>query len=140
MTAREQFSWAWLTILLLTYTPYFSAVVWLRETGAPSMITQLSLFGGTAVLQVVLIAIASGVISLRTGDPNALDERDRSIAHRASAVAYSLLLGGMIVVGCLLPFNKSGWDIFYAAVFAIAASEVVRLILVVRAYRRGNYA
>lgn len=141
MTAREQFSWAWLIILAATYVPYFAAVVWLRQGAAePSYPTQIWLFGVTAVAQVVLIAIASAVIALRTGDPNVLDERDRSIAHRAAATAYSVLIAGIITVGCLMPFNRSGWDIFHAAVFAIALAEGVRLVMVVHAYRRGLHA
>ena len=137
MTAREQFSWVWLIILAATYLPYFAAVVWLRETGQATFITQIVLFAGATIVQVALIAIASAVIALRTGDPDKLDERDRAIAHRAAAIAYHVLMAGIIVVGCLMPFNRSGWDIFQAAVFAIALAEVVRLTLVIRAYRRG---
>jgi len=137
MTPREQFSWAWLTILGLTYIPYFSAVAWLREFGAPSFTTQIILFAATTIIQVGCIAVASAVIGLRAGDPNILDERDRAIAHRAGAVAYTVLMVGVILVGCLMPFNHAGWDIFHATVLVIAATEAVRLILVIQAYRRG---
>jgi hypothetical protein len=44
---------------------------------------------------------------------------------------------GVILVGCLMPFNHAGWDIFHATVLVIAATEAVRLILVIQAYRRG---
>lgn len=137
MTAREQFSWAWLIILVVTYIPYFAIVAGSRGGEPPGVITQLTWFGATAVVQIVLIAIASAVIALRSGDPNRLDERDRAIAHRAGAVAYAVLMAGVIVVGCVMPLYKSGWDIFHAAVLAIALAEGVRLALVVWAYRRG---
>jgi hypothetical protein len=137
MTAREQFSWVWLVILLATYIPYFGFVGWLSTEGEVSFVTNIVAFASATIAQIALIAVASAVIALRTGDPNKLDERDRAIAHRAANVAYHVLMAGVILVGCLMPFNHAAWEIFQAAVFAIALSEIVRLVLVVRAYRAG---
>ncbi len=39
------------------------------------------------------------------------DERDRAIDWHAARTAYFILLTGMIVVGMLMPFNKSGWEV-----------------------------
>jgi hypothetical protein len=38
------------------------------------------------------------------------DERDRAIDRHAAKTAY-FLLTGMIVVGMVMPFNKSGWEV-----------------------------
>jgi uncharacterized membrane protein len=140
MTAREQFSWVWLLTLLVTYSVYFGWVLLARAGPAPSMITELIMFGGTALAQVAIIAIASLVIGLRHRGEGGLDERDRRIAHQAGTLAYHVLITGFIVVGCVMPFSKGGWDIVHAAIFAIAVAEIIRLIAVVRGYRRFEYA
>jgi uncharacterized membrane protein len=136
MTAREQFSWVWLLTLLVTYSVYLGWVIVARAGPPPSMMTEFVMFGGTALVQVVIIASASLVIGLRHRGQGGLDERDRQIAHQAGTVAYHVLISGFIIVGCVLPFSKGGWDMVHAAIFAIAIAEVVRLIMVVRGYRR----
>lgn len=134
MAQREQFAWVWLVTMLTTYTGYFTAVAILGET---SFMTQIVLFAITATVQVAVIAAASLTLQLRgPGAPKA-DERDRAIEHRASASAYQVLILGMIVVGCLMPFTHGGWRLFHAAVFAIALAEIVRHALIVSCYRRG---
>ena len=65
------------------------------------------------------------------------DERDLAIDQRATRVTYQILLCGMILVGCFMPFNSSGWNIFHAAVISIAVAEIVRHVLIVSMYRRG---
>lgn len=134
MVAREQFAWVWLVTMVVTYTAYFAAVVMMGET---TFGTQIIMFAATAIVQVVIIAVASAVIALRHKNELSGDERDRAIAHRASAIAYQVLICGMILVGCMMPFSYAGWDIFYAAVLAIALAEIIRHGLIVAAYRRG---
>ena len=68
-----------------------------------------------------------------------MDERDRLIDLRASAIAYYVLMAGMIVVGCVMPFQHTGWDIAHAALRAIAIAEIVHSGLVVMWYRRGGW-
>ncbi|MBY0562738.1 MAG: DUF2178 domain-containing protein [Hyphomonadaceae bacterium] len=134
MVAREQFAWVWLVTMVVTYGVYFVAVA---LTGDTTFWRQIVMFAATAIAQVVIVAIASAVIALRHKNELSGDERDRAIEHRASAIAYQVLICGMILVGCLMPFNHAGWDIFHAAVFAIVLAEIVRHGLIVAAYRRG---
>jgi uncharacterized membrane protein len=134
MVAREQFAWVWLITMVATYAVYFAVVLALGETG---VWTQVGLFAGVTVVQVVVVAVASAWISLRRRRGPESDERDRAIQHRAAAIGYHVLIGGMILVGCILPFNHSGWSLFHAAVFAIVLAEVVRHGLIVAMYRRG---
>lgn len=134
MVAREKFAWVWLLTMVVTYAAYFTAVAFVGET---TFWNQIVMFGATTLVQVVVIAAASAVIAVRHKNELTGDERDRAIADRASAVAYQVLICGMILVGCLMPFDRAGWAIFHAAVFAIALAEIVRHALVVTAYRRG---
>lgn len=134
MVAREQFAWVWLLTLVVTYVAYFTAVELSGEAPFP---TRILMFAATTIAQVVIIAVASAVIALRHRNELSGDERDRAIDHRASAIAYQVLLCGVILVGCLMPFSHAGWDIFNAAVFVIALAEIVRHALIVTSYRRG---
>ena len=46
------------------------------------------------------------------------------------------LYAGMILVGCVMPFNSNGWSIVNAALFMIIAAEAVHYAVVVFSYRR----
>jgi len=114
-----------------------SAVIAVRHKGGPQSDERDQLIDQTTVVQVLVIGTVSAVIAVRhKGGPQS-DERDQLIDQRATRAAYQLLICGMIVVGCLMPFNNSGWRIFHAAVFSIAVSEIVRHGLMVSMYRRG---
>ncbi len=134
MVAREQFAWVWLLTMLVTYAVYFTAVV---LTGETTFWIQIGMFAATAIVQVAIIATASAIIAVRRRNELTGDERDRAIEHRATAVAYNILIVGLILVGCVLPFTQSGWKLFNAAVFVIALAEIVRHALIVSMYRRG---
>jgi len=134
MPIKEQFARIWLGTLLVTYAAYFLTLV---VVGELTPLMQIGLFAATVVVQVIVIGAASAVLELRhKGGPKA-DERDQLIDQRATRVAYHLLICAMIFVGCLMPFNNSGWQIFHAAVLAIAIVEIVRHGLIVSMYRRG---
>jgi uncharacterized membrane protein len=64
------------------------------------------------------------------------DERDRAIERRSIRSAYCVLIIGMILVGCVMPFNSSGWTIINAAIAMIVAAEIVHYGVVVSSYRR----
>ena len=95
------------------------------------------MFAATVIVQVIVIGSASALMEIRHKGGPKTDERDQMIDQRATRVAYQLLICGMIVVGCLMPFNNSGWKIFHAAVFSIALAEIVRHGMIVSMYRRG---
>ncbi|OQW56471.1 MAG: hypothetical protein A4S17_13810 [Proteobacteria bacterium HN_bin10] len=138
MAIREHFSWVWLTALVLTYGVYFTTIAVLQSRGEIPMMTEFALLSGAALAQVIMLA--AGSIFVRMRDPGVrrtLDERDRAIEHRATNAAYYVLMAGMILVGCFMPFNKQGWDIVHGAILAIVAAEIVHHGLVVRAYRMG---
>lgn len=134
MPIKERFARVWLITMLVTYAAYFTAVLMVGEVAA---LTQIGMFAATAIVQVIVIGAASAMMQIRHEGGPKTDERDRLIDQRATRVAYQVLIGAMIVVGCLMPFNNSGWQIFHAAVFSIALAEIVRHGLIVSMYRRG---
>lgn len=134
MPVKERFARVWFITLLVTYTAYFSVVIALGET---RFMTQIVAFAVTAGVQVAVIGTASLLLQVRRQKGTRHDERDLAIDQRATRVAYHVLMAGMIIVGCLMPFGHSGWELFHAAVLAIAVAEVVHYGLVVTFYRRG---
>lgn len=107
-----------------------------------SFLTQI----GWLAMALVTLALIVGIDRLiafarKSGtEPDMLDERDRLIELRSSSVAYYVLIVGMILVGCVLPFSTGGWDIVHAALFAILVAEIVHHGLVVLGYRFGWHA
>ena len=139
MPYREKIAWLSLGAMALTFGPYFVLVATgiLPSRPMPDL-PQLGLYGLTALLSVVLLI--AGRLYLRSGAPEEArirpDERDRAIEHRSIRFAYYVLIGGMILVGCVMPFQSSGWEIIHAALFMMVAAEVVHQSVVVFSYRR----
>jgi hypothetical protein len=141
MLSRERFAWVWITALVVVLGLYFAAVSLTHYTHP-----ELSFLGRIGLLAIALGTLA--VIALATwlyghfrerGDV-AEDERDRFIDRRASRVAYYVLLAGIIYAGMVLPFTHGGWDIVHAALFWIAAAEIVHSSMILIGYRRGWHA
>ncbi|MEJ7807757.1 MAG: hypothetical protein WKG03_17790 [Telluria sp.] len=139
MPYREKTAWLALVAMALTFGPYFAIVASgvMPVQGLPDL-RHLMLFGGVATLQVLILGI--GHWYLRRGARQDAhvppDERDNAIELRAFHAAYYVLLAGMILVGCVMPFQTSGWRIVHAAIFMIIASEMVSYAVVVFSYRR----
>lgn len=134
MPIKEQFSRVWLMTMLVTYGAYFAAVVAMGEAGFWS---QMAAFIATVIVQVAALGIAGAIMELRhKGGPKA-DERDRAIDQRATRTAYHVLMAGVIILACVMPFSETGWRLFHAGVFAIAMAEIVRHGQIVLLYRRG---
>jgi len=55
----------------------------------------------------------------------------------ASVYAYYVLMAGIIIVGCVMPFLAGGWTLVHATLLAIAAAEFVHSGLIIHGYRRG---
>jgi amino acid transporter len=138
VTIREHFSWVWLAAMVLTYGPYFAIIAVLKSHGEIPHMTEVALLSGAALVQVIMLAMGSILVRMR--DPSVRrkpDERDQAIKHRAAATSYYVLMAGTIVVGCVMPFLSTGWDLVHAAVLAIVIAEIVDCVLVVRAYKSG---
>ena len=56
--------------------------------------------------------------------------------HRAIALAYYVLIAGMILVGVVMPFIASGWTLVNTALYMIIIAEIVHYGSTVLSYRR----
>jgi hypothetical protein len=139
MPYREKIAWLSLIAMGVTFGPYF-AIVSTKSlpTGSLPDLGQLGLYAIAAILQMLILGV--GRIYLRRGSPLdagiAPDERDRAIERQSIRSAYHFLIGGMILVGCVMPFRSSGWSIIHAALAMIVAAEIVHYGIVVFSYRR----
>jgi len=126
--------------MALTFGPYFAIAG--RGTAMDKPMPNLNLLWLFAIAAGVQVLIQGlGRLWLRhkdrlDGGLQLPDERDRAIEYRSVRAAYGVLIAGMILVGCVMPFNSSGWRIVNAALATIVAAEVVHYATVVVSYRR----
>ena len=138
MAYREKIAWLSLIAMAVAYGPYFRFVG--RGPGSWEPLPHLHPLGLFATVSIVrMLILGAGYLYLRLGSPREdrppRDERDRAIEHRSVSAAYYVLMAGMIVVGCFMPFSSTGWTIVNAAIFWIVAAEVVHYSVVVASYR-----
>jgi hypothetical protein len=139
MPYREKTAWLSLIAMAVSFGPYFVIVAKgsHRAEALPDL-RQLGLFAVAAIVQMLILGL--GRLLLRRGSPQEArtppDERDRVIMRLSISSAYYVLIAGMILVGCVMPFNSSGWTIINAALVMIVAAEVVHYGVVVLSYRR----
>jgi uncharacterized membrane protein len=96
------------------------------------------MFAITVIAQVVILIIGHIVLAIRKPREEQAppDERDRAIERRSLVAAYYVLICGMILVGCVMPFKSSGWAIVNAALLMIVTAELVHYGVVVWNYRK----
>ena len=138
MTYKEKTSWLMLVAMVLAYSLYFGLVIAGHPAGK-SLFAMLWLFGTIAATQAVVVIIGCIWLAIEARKlPRArIDERDRAIAARGTAISYYVLLTAMIVVGVVMPFTEPAIKIVNTALFGIVLAELVGLIVVVTSYRRG---
>lgn len=141
MSYRENAAWLTLLSFAITYGPYFTVVGLgsIPEDPLPNL-RQLGLFAATAIAQMLILAIGHLYLRRSMADEARCppDERDRAINYRARNFSYYVLIGGMILVGCVLPFTTAGWSIVNAALFMIVAAELVGYGMIVASYRKQS--
>lgn len=140
MPYREKTAWLSLIAMAVTFGPYFSIVAANRSRAGASLpdLRQVGLFAIAAIVQMLILGV--GRLSLSRQSPEEAhtppDERDVAIMRRSISLAYYVLIAGMILVGCVMPFNSSGWTIINSALVMIVFAEVVHHAVVVLSYRR----
>jgi hypothetical protein len=139
MPYREKTAWLSLIAMAATFGPYFTIVATglFRGDALPNL-RQLGLFAVTAIVQMLILGV--GHLYLGRKSPQEAhsppDERDRAIMRRSVSSAYYVLIAGMILVGCVMPFKSGGWTIINAALVMIITAEVVHYGVIVLSYRR----
>jgi hypothetical protein len=138
MSYREKIAWLSLIAMVTTYGPYFTFVGKSPVSWEPlPHLHPLALFALASVVRMLILG--TGYLYLLLAIPRQerppLDERDRAIEHRSIGAAYYVLLAGMILVGCFMPFSSTGWTIVNATIFWIVAAEIIRYGAIVASYR-----
>jgi amino acid transporter len=140
MPYREKIAWLSLIAIVVTLGPYFVRAAVSPPSSELPGLDYLVLFAVAGLVQVLLIGL--GRWYLRHRSPldarTPPDERDRAIERRSVTAAYYVLIVGVIMVGVVMPFNTSGWDIINAALFAVTVAELVHYGCVVTNYRRQS--
>jgi predicted type IV restriction endonuclease len=139
MPYREKIVWLSLFAIAVAFIPYFTYVA----------ITPTASEGLPNVRQLILYAIAAGVqmsillggrmwLAARSPEDAKIpaDERDQAISRNAIRASYFVLMAGTILVGVVMPFTHSGWQIVNAALFMIVLAEVVNYSIAAISYRR----
>jgi drug/metabolite transporter (DMT)-like permease len=140
MVRNEKFSWIWAGTLIAVLGPYFVFVsVAHSAEREPTFLFQITALAAALIIMAVVAGLSTLIARVRHRDRanTQADERDRLIELRSSKVSYYVLMVGIIIVGCVMPFEASGWEIVNTAVLAIAVAEVTGCLLTVRGYRRG---
>lgn len=141
MAFREKLAWLSLLGIVLTCGAYFALAAQLPVHDMAGTASHIALLGTALAAQALIVGIASAAVAIHARrEANApADERDRTIARRGAAIAYFVLLIGMILVGMVMPMRETGWAIIDAALFVIAVGEVVRYAAIILGYRRGSH-
>jgi hypothetical protein len=138
MSHREKIAWLSLIAMAVAYGPYFTLVARGPVTWEPlPHLHPLALFALASIVRTLILG--AGYLYFRLALPPQerppRDERDRVIDHRSLGAAYYVLMAGMVLVGCFMPFSSTGWTIVNATIFWIVAAEVIRYGAVVASYR-----
>ena len=139
MPYREKLVWLSLAALAVAFVPYFTyvAVTPAASEGLPN-VRQLAFYALAAGVQVAVLLVGRFVLAAQSGSDAKLppDERDTAIRLKGIRVAYFVLITGVILVGVVMPFSASGWEIVNAALFMIVLAETVSYAVAAYSYRR----
>jgi hypothetical protein len=139
MAFKEKIAWLSLLSMIVAYGVYFALAVPHVRRGDATTLQLIGLLCAVLVAQLIVVIVASIAIAVHAGREARApaDERDRAIARRGAAVAYYVLMVGMILVGCVMPFRDKGWVLINAALFMLLVAEVTRYGTIVVSYRRA---
>jgi hypothetical protein len=138
MSYREKIAWLSLIAMAVAYGPYFTFVARGPASWEPlPHLHPLALFALASIVRMLILG--AGYLYFRLAltrqERPPLDERDHAIERRSINAAYYVLIAGMILVGCFMPFTSTGWTIVNAAIFWIVAAEVIHYSATVASYR-----
>lgn len=138
MSFREKIAWAAFISTVLVWGSYFAALLLYNHDRHPPF-TFFIAFVGCIVVQAVLmtvVAIAGAVAS--PGDARApIDERERGIARRATAIAYYFLISAVLVLIAVMHMGIDLIQTIFALFAVVALAEAIRYGAQAIGYRRG---
>jgi uncharacterized BrkB/YihY/UPF0761 family membrane protein len=139
MAFREKTAWLTLVTMLIAYGAYFGIVGPQVDFGARHLADIIWTFGAVAAAHAMAMIVGCVVLAImaRREAQASADERDHAIERRGTAIAYYVLIVGIVLVGVVLPFSGPPWRIINAALGVLVLAEVVHQGVVVLSYRRG---
>ena len=137
MSYREKSAWLSLIAIAVVFVPYFVLSAHRPQTAALPDLGQLALFAVTVIVQVLILVAGHVLLHLAAPADSRLppDERDQQIERRSMQRAYYVLISGVIMVGCVMPFYARGWQIINATILAVVIAELVHYGSTVWSYR-----
>ncbi len=141
MAFREKMAWFTLISFTVTYAVYFGIAAPSVDFGRNNMLDIVWTFGPVAAVHGLISAIGSAAIAIaaRRDARNIADERDHAIDRKATAVAYYIMLTGMILVGVAGPFSLPAYKIVNLSLAVIVICQILHDALVIHGYRRGSH-
>ena len=140
MPYREKIAWLSLVGMVVCYGPYFAITYRspLLDQPLPNL-ELMTLFAAAAGGNAVWVLLGRLFVRMTTppDERGGADERDRAIDRRAKAVAYYVLIGLALYVGCFMPFTSAGWYIVNSMVASVVIAETLSFAMIVLGYRRG---
>lgn len=140
MPYREKLAWLTLVGMAVCYGPYFAFTYRspLLDQPLPNL-ALMTLLAAAAGGNAVWVLLGRLLVKMKTpsDERGVADERDRAVERRANTVAYYVLMGLALYVGCFMPFTSAGWHIVNSMVASVVIAETVSSALVVAGYRRG---
>ena len=136
MPFQEKVAWVTLVAAVLVYGTFLSVVLsW--PAADQTVLRVVVAFTIALTVQGVAVGVARPMLALR--DPAEaripLDERDRSVAHRAFKAAYLTLMGGVVFVAMGVPYAEAGWQLTFAAYLTTIVADMVRMAATILGYR-----
>ena len=140
MPYREKVAWLSFIAMAIVFIPYFTLIKLSPSTNNLPNLTQLGFYAATCGVWVLILGIGHAILRGKAPEDakQGLDERDQAIQYRSGKNAYAVLLTGMILVGCVMPFSATGWEIVNTAIFMIVFAEVVGYLTIIFYYRKQN--
>ena len=140
MPFREKIAWLSIGGILLAFGPYFAI---LALTGTPPWTLGPTSIGMViAVVSVLTVVVTAGAIGVALTNlrdaQRPSDERDRTIARRASSIAYTVLIPALWLAMGTLFFGLGQTALVNAVLGAIVLAELVRCATEIAGYRQGS--
>ena len=140
MPYREKIAWLSLFGMAACYGPYFAFTYRspLLDQPLPNL-ELMTLFAAAAGGNAVWVLAGRLLVRMKTprDERGAADERDQAVDRGANTVAYYVLIGLALYVGCFKPFTSTGWHIVNSMVASVVIAETLRYALIVLGYRRA---
>ncbi|THD35340.1 MAG: hypothetical protein E7773_12955 [Sphingomonas sp.] len=141
MSFREKIAWISVVTTAIVWGTFFALLLSAVANGHQPGHSYLAGFFGAVVIQVILIVVAS-IVTAATAPKDAsagIDERDRAIAQGSSAIAYPVLLSGVVIVAACLHLGLTAVGMTYGIMGAIVIAEIVHYGAQIVFYRRARH-